>query len=71
MFSFFSMTMTGVIRKNTRRVMKVLIVKTSCLPFSMPFSMKVVRQRTTKQEIIRKERSPVFWMTPPPSLFKV
>jgi hypothetical protein len=64
------MTMTGVIRKNTRTVMKVLIVKTSCL-LQFPFSMKVVRQRTTKQEIIRKERSPVFWMTPPPSLFKV
>jgi hypothetical protein len=53
------MTMTGVMRKNTRTVMKVLIVKTSCL-LQFPFSMKVVRQRTTKQEIIRKERSPVF-----------
>jgi hypothetical protein len=70
MFSFFSMTMPGVMMKKTRTVMKVLIVKTSCL-LQLPFSMKVVRQRTTKQEIIRKERSPVFWMTPPPSLFKV
>ena len=58
MFSFFRMTMAGVMTKNTKTVIKVLKMKILSLVPS-PLSIKDVRLRSTKQEIIKNERNPV------------